>query len=498
MSDHLQPEQLLALLDGDLPEAGQHLETCPVCRHQVAALRSGLDDYLAWHQKAVQLAPPPPRSWKEIGALTQGKSKPAPLRRLIWALAAAATIAIVAYPTYHHIPSVEAAELLARAETVAPPPVAPLRVHTRSREFIRPAILRDSTRAEGADIAPLFQAARFDWVQPFGAGPFADWRDHLTDKHDAVEYENGLCLIRTSSDSNSLARATLILRISDLSPVSERLEFRENETVEIWAAPEQIEAPESASPSTRSAPKAPAPSIPAPARTLHVLAALHAISADLGVLELHDEGDRLVLRASGLSTARRDEIRRAIAGIDGVDLAFEDSTASAAAPPLRRPNPKPDGPAPLRALLESKLPQGEQVEDVVNQILDSSDAIMAQAFALRTLARRYPPEQERQLAGADRDVLLRLRGDYGRELNSRAGQLAHLLSPLFDAGRVAPSATTTWQSDSEQAFTTLQSLDSLLSELLAGPPRSSPSEAEMLRQLQDAMKRAQSAVRAVE
>jgi len=58
-------------------------------------------------------------------------------------------------------------------------------------------------------------------------------------------------------------------------------------------------------------------------------------------------------------------------------------------------------------LLESKIPEGESIEDVVNRILDTSDSVMARAFALRTLARRYPPIDEQALAASDRELLAR-------------------------------------------------------------------------------------------
>ena len=70
------------------------------------------------------------------------------------------------------------------------------------------------------------------------------------------------------------------------------------------------------------------------------------------------------MRGTGLSAARRDEIRRAVTGLpDGVDLEFpDDAGGPIAAPSARRQGQKPDGPAPLRTLLESKLPEDQSVE----------------------------------------------------------------------------------------------------------------------------------------
>jgi hypothetical protein len=230
-----------------------------------------------------------------------------------------------------------------------------------------------------------------------------------------------------------------------------------------------------------------------------VLAALHPIRADLGELELREDGGTLRVRGTGLSARRRDEIRRALEGIDHVDLEFaDDSGGPVAAPAARRPSQKPEGAAPLRALLESRLPEAASVEQVVNQILDTSDAMMAQAFALRTLARRYTPEEEVALTASDRELLVRLRQSYGGDLNVHFSELIGMLAPMLSATPSTAVGASTWQKDAEQAFASVQALDSILSATLAGASRSSPSQAELLQQMEDAVKRAQAAVRAIQ
>ncbi len=515
MSNHLHPNELLALLDGELP-ADQHLLACAVCRGQSEAMRSGITDYLAYHQRVlVPFAPPPPAAWKDldggmdaVDARLVARRRVAQVRRprVWWALAAvaAAAVLVLAYAGYHRIPSVQAAELLRKAATAAPPvrPDTPIRFHTRTRDFVRPAVLLVTAPPQESELPRLFAAAHFDWKQPFSARAFADWRRRLADKRDQVECRGALCLIGTSSASNPLARATLVLRSTDLAPVRETLEFRQNETVEISPAYAPAESPESAVPSVAPAPRhtaSPAPSLPPAALMLHALDALHAIGADLGDLELREEGQRLLVQGTGLSAARRDEIRRAVARIDGVDVELAgDSGGRTGAPPTRQQNQKPAGPAPLRTLLESKLHQGESIENVVDHILDASDSVMAQAFALRSLARRYSPPDEQALAASDRDLLARLRQDHARELNARFNQLAGMLAPLLSPAPAASASAAAWQRDAEQAFASVQALDSLLSATLAGPPRGSPSNTELLQQLEDALRRAQAAVRAIE
>ncbi|HEV3201157.1 MAG TPA: hypothetical protein VGZ73_24820 [Bryobacteraceae bacterium] len=527
MNNHLDPEEMLTLLDGERAAGEQHVLACEACRGDVEALRDGVGDYVAWHRHiVVPLAPPPPAKWKDLSdgmdavdrrlaARPSFRASRAATRpdatvkrpRLWWGLAAAAAaLLLLLYAGYRRIPSVQAAELLEKAVKSAPPvhPDTPIRFHTRSRDFVRRAVLLRTAPAQGGELAQLFAAAQFDWEQPFSARAFAEWRRRLTDNRDEVEYRSAVCRITTSSASNPLARATLVLRSSDLAPVSETLEFRESETIEISAVsapadrPEGVVPPPSAPAPRSGVAPALAPTLPRAAVTLHVLAALHAIGADLGELELRDEAHGLLVEGPGLSVARRDEIRRAVAGIEGVEVDFAaDSGAPARAPSARQQNQKPAGPAPLRTLLESKIPESESVEDVVNRTLDTSDSVMARAFALRTLARRYPPEDEQALAPSDRDLLARLRDDHTREMNARFHQLAGLLSPLLSPTPAPPATTSTWQRAAEQSFASVQALDSLLSSTLAGAPRGSPSQAELLQQLEDAVRRAQSAMRAM-
>jgi hypothetical protein len=513
MSNHLHPEELLDLLDGTRSAPDAHLLGCPYCRERADAMWSGLKHYADYREHLlVPSVPPPPAAWSdldrgmdEVDAKRSYRRRDVPrvepIRRprFLWAAAAAALL-LAAYSGYRRIPSVQAAALLERAIAVAPSarPSASIRVRTKRRDFVRPTVIH-ATPAQSGELPSLFAAARFDWEQPFTARAFANWRSLLSDRRDRVECDPGLCLITTTSASNPLFRATLALRESDLAPMSESLEFRGNETVEISASTGAADIAPLAPPAPTPAPHRAAPSVPAPpaALLLHVLDALHPIRADLGELELSESGSHMLVHGAGLSSGRREQIGQALSGIDGVDL---DLTGDSSATPMPRSatvrGESPKGPAPLRAVLESKLTEGAAIEDTVDRILDSSDAVMAQAFALRYLARRYSPSEERALSPSDRDRLTLLREDYRRELRIRFRQLSSQLTPLLPGESVPATIAATWQLDAEQTCASVQSLDSLLAVALAGPARSGSSPADLLQQLGLALSRAEAAVEA--
>ena len=499
MSDvHLSPEETLALLDGAVAPSA-HLAQCAECRAQLEELRAGLAIYARYYREVLApLAPPAPAPWKDLGAVMAARDR----RRMVrtwrpWAaLAAAAALVVLVYSRHQSAPRVEAAQLLEKAIAQAPPPRADarIRVHTGRRDFIRPAN-RPGNSSERELIA-LFAAARFDWNAPLTARAFAGWRGELPDRRDEARQDAGLYFIRTSSGGNALSSATLVLRASDLEPVRETLEFRNAETVEISeSVDESTPEPPDAVPARPAAPLAGA--VPAGSGRLRVLAALDRIGANLGELEVTGEGTNVRVEGTGLGGARQDEIRQALAGIQGVDVRFHAAAGGAvtARPGRATQTALPVPGAPLREMLEAKIPAGESAEDAVNRILDSSDAIMAQAFFVRSLAQSYPPGAEEALSAADRGLLSRLRDEHNRALATRFDELVRLLSPLVSAPPPEPAGPVAWQDSAQQVFAAVQALDSVLSASLAGTPRPSDTPAAVLRQLEDAFGRARSVVR---
>jgi hypothetical protein len=372
--------------------------------------------------------------------------------------AAAALIAMMAVHRMNRVTPVTAAELLRKA--VAAEPVAAtskrIRVRTAGRSVSRPAVVqRGSGTAE--PLEGLFLAAHFSWQDPLSARSFSAWREQLPSKQDRVRVNDGSYEIRTTTGSGTLTEAVLVLDARDLHPVSETLQFA-TERVEIALD----DAVESAAPVIAPAPAAPSiAGVGGAALELRVVAALHAIRADLGEpVQVSRRDGELVVEATGLTPAREKQVREALASIGGVRVKV-DSPESAALPPGSGRIATAAG---VRGQLEQALG-----EEGVNRILDASEAVMARTHALRGLSRRFPHDVEAQLADADRSVLGNIRGEHVSGLVTQLRMLQAALSPLIPKlaqGTASPAAD--WQARAERIAVAGQAVDHLLNRILAG------------------------------
>ncbi len=508
---HLNPERLLQFSDGELQgaerrAADSHLAECGDCRQRRDEIAQGLKAYLDYRAEV-----PTPAAWSdlragmaEIDAHIRARRTPRtnPFRMWRWAAAGlvAAALLAAAY-RYRQIPSVQAAGLLRKAVAAAsPPPVsARIRLHTRRRDLVRPAAMPQPGSDE---LARLFANAGYDWNLPFSAQAFAAWRDRLPDKRDTVELRSKdagaaapVYLIRTASASNSLASTTLVLRASDYLPIRETLEFRENETVEITSA---IPAPATATTIAPAIPSAAPPALrpatvrPLGVRQLRALLALHYIHADLGEVEMSAAGGTLAIRSVGIGAARREQIRQALGSVDGVEVTLDDG--GPAPPPKVRGGgaAKPVPEAPLRGLLASKLESGASIDEALDRILDTSDAMLAQAFALHSLADRFPPAAEAALADADRASLLQLRDDYSREFRRQFARLRQLLSPVAAVAGTDGREAAPWRDGAAAVLAAAKSLDSAVSACFASAAPTAPPD-QMAHRLENSLREASAA-----
>jgi hypothetical protein len=507
---HLNPERLLQFSDGELQGAERraadgHLAECGDCRKRRDEIAEGLKAYLDYRAEV-----PTPAAWSDLRdgmaeidariACIRARRTPRtnPFRLWRWAAAGlvAAALLAAAY-RYRQIPSVQAAGLLRKAVAAAGPPPAGarIRLHTKRRDLVRPAAVPQPGSDE---LAKLFANAGYDWNLPFSAQAFAAWRDRLPDKRDTVELRPKdagaaapVYLIRTTSASNSLTSTTLVLRASDYLPIRETLEFRENETVEITSA---IPAPASTPAIPSAAPPAPRPATvrPLAVRQLRALVALHSIYADLGEVEISAAGGTLAIRSVGIDAARREQIRQALGSVDGVEVTLDDG--GPAPPPKVRSGgaAKPVPEAPLRGLLASKLDSGASIDEALDRILDTSDAMLAQAFALHSLADRFPPAAEAALTDADRASLLQLRDDYSREFRRQFARLRQLLSPVAAVGGTDGREAGPWQDGAAAVLAAAKSLDSAVSACFASAAPTAPPD-QMAHRLENSLREASAA-----
>jgi hypothetical protein len=216
----------------------------------------------------------------------------------------------------------------------------------------------------------------------------------------------------------------------------------------------------------------PAPVATGLANELLAVAALHKLGADLGdPVEVAREGQRVVVRGTGVSPARQQEIRQALVSLPNIDLQFP-QPAPHAAPSSAEPQATaqaPAPPSPMQNRLEAQLGGHNQFENFSSQLLDHQEAAMARIYALRRLAAQFPSDADGQLSADNQHLLRDLARQHleamARELTAIRRIAVPVLGPVPNA--VSGSlAMATWQAAAEDVFSSGQQVDSLLAGLL--------------------------------
>jgi hypothetical protein len=496
--EHLTDEDLVRLVDGEFEdgraEAQGHLNACEECRSRYYQTGGQLSFYDRYHGEILKPSlPPPPKPWADLSQHFDGMSRPLFLKQrrasalpVRWlAVAAAVVLGVFVVRRMDQPARVQAAELLRRASAAATPSNINrrIRVQTRSRTFVRPAVMRSlpgSVDPE-ADLRAMFDKARYSWEDPLNVRSYIAWREQLDSMEDEVastpeEGQPQLYLVRTSTSDGPLVEATLALRAGDLHPVQGTLRFAESEVVEISELPEErfaIDQP-ARPPSVPVQPAAPPPAPVGPARELEVVAALHRIGADLGEpVEVDRTKERILVTVTGLDDRRRQQITEALAGLDSVEIRLIEPRARAAGPNRRGTVAETSGhPAgALLAELETRLGSRASVDQFVDRALVSSDAVLSRAHALRALAQRFPSDVAASMAPADRALLGAIARDHTEGLRVRFADLqSTLAAALPDVAPAAQDRLVTpgaWQETAQSLFAAARSLDELVNSLLA-------------------------------
>ena len=530
---HPEEEQLLRYLDGELPaqassEVRSHLEACWQCRAALEQLQNVVSECVQYRKNVLQRhlpAPPAPwvdlyRHFDEIDASLEpvlfhrlGRMLQSPfdsaLRR--WAVAAVTLLVLVAlFYRYRQTPSVQASELLRKAVAEAglhPRKAGRIQIRTGNRRLTRPAVAAQNAPGNAADNDTLntlqvrFQRANYSWNDPLSARSFETWRDQLNDKQDRVTEQAQGIQVETSSGSSELRRASMTLATADLQPLEAHFEFADREWVEITevaddATPLTPGGPEAAARAAGSAPLRPpalppatiSPAVPKMAGAgdeLQVIAALHDLGADLGEpLETTRSGGEIQVNGIGIAPARQQQIKDALAGLPHVVLHFSDS-----APPPAEPAP----PAPsqgsartdarqLQGRLAEQLGGRANLDQIAAEILDSSDAMMARAFALRRLAETFSLQVEPELSSGDRQLLSRLRREHSSALRQQFVRIDTTLQSVLprSAGKDGLPPDTSvppgpWQQATEELFQSARRLDKLVGVMFGAAPSDIPA-----------------------
>ncbi|MBV9742829.1 MAG: hypothetical protein JO099_03630, partial [Acidobacteriia bacterium] len=345
---HLSEEQLARYQDGGLPARdARHLQACAECARRLRDLEAATAAY----QQILDSTPvePPPRPWRTLEGLISDHETSA--RRRAWwllpALGAAVCLGVILSGVLLRpqpervLPANELLVRSARMEGASSQTMVSLRVHGRA--LLRPAVLTTDSQEhdpELAHLAMLFEAARYSWREPLSARSFQSWRTGLRQKRDSVTVIHGggepAYRVRTDTASGVLRSAALTLRAKDLHATEGAFQFEGEEPLEMEekAMPPLPQSPTGTSSSPQLPPNAAVVETPAsPADTLHVLAALNTIGADVGEpLEIGEDAQHQVLvRAAGLAPERMRQIEAVLRPLPHVRVTFA-SVASSAAP----------------------------------------------------------------------------------------------------------------------------------------------------------------------
>ena len=359
--------------------------------------------------------------------------------------------------------------------------------------------------AQAQAVAALFQEAHWDWNDPLSAHAFEQWRDaqvHKTDEVAAVQDPQApsehFTRIRTVSAEGEVEAASITLETGDYVPVSERLEFRDREWVELseiaepsmesagtsGVAPVDVPA-RAAEPPSRPAAFSPGSSASI-SDELQVLSALSAIEADLGdPVDVSLIGGKVVVTGEeGIPPRRQNEIRASVANLPHVEVEFSPSHP-AAVPSQTAVAAGAAGSAtvsPMEARLEQHLGGHAEFDRFSTQLLDLDDAAMQRVYALRRLAQKFSPDDEAQLGSPDLNLLRELSRKHTAKLSEKVGSMERILVPTLSSlgGTVSihpASGHAAWQPAAEDVYRSAHRVDVLISQMLGVTPANASSSA---------------------
>ena len=256
--------------------------------------------------------------------------------------------------------------------------------------------------------------------------------------------------------------ATITPHISSPSPITER-------------------APDTAT----ARPPAPRAASEPPAVTaddeLNAIAALHRIGADLGdPIEVVRKQNVIVVSAAGLDAARADQLRAALSGLPQVSLQF-----SAGSPSLPATSSHALVESGQRSPLDPQISRlfNDRVEfqKLVDATLQSSEAMMDRAHALKMLADRFPAAIAAQMSPGSAALLTSIRREHALAMANHVAAINRSMAPVLRSAATArlsqqPAAPANWQELTYQLFSSAQMVDRLVGMLLAPTAGSATSD----------------------
>jgi anti-sigma factor RsiW len=208
---------------------------------------------------------------------------------------------------------------------------------------------------------------------------------------------------------------------------------------------------------------------------LQVMKALHGIGADLGdPLHVSLTKDRVLVAGVGITPDRQRQIEAALHELPRVSVEFSNPAAQLPdsgtdSAPTVTPNSASNSANPFQAKLEAQLGSRMLADKLVGQVLNWNETLMSHAYALHSLAQKFPDEVA--MGDADRAALHSLIRDHLTAMSAPAGNFDRELVPVLTglgatAASPAMPVNSSWQPASEHVFQTARSVEMLSSKLL--------------------------------
>jgi len=209
-----------------------------------------------------------------------------------------------------------------------------------------------------------------------------------------------------------------------------------------------------------------------------VVTLLHRIGADLGdPVEVSLTEGKVLVSGAGVSPERQRQVHDLLDGAANVEVRFSEPEASLVMPPGVAPATAGEAANQgIQARLEKQLGGHAALERFSTHVLDGNEAAMAHAYALRSVAERFPAGNEGSMAAPDRAQLHQLARDHVAALETQVRVMESALSPVMASlgGKAAaassPGAATEWQQAAEDTFRASRRLEVLVSVLLGVTP----------------------------
>jgi len=312
--------------------------------------------------------------------------------------------------------------------------------------------------------------------------------------------------IRTVSTDGEVEAASITIDTGDYAAVSERLEFRDREWVELN---EIADTPtenaggsgvanggvpvRAAEPPSRPAAFAPGSSASI-SDQIQVLSALSGIGADLGDhVEVAVAGGKVAVSGEGIPQHRQDEIRAALMNLPNVEVAFT-ALPAVTVPPQIAGSAAVSGTlvSPMEAGIEKHLGSHAEFDRFSIELQNLTEASMKRVYALHNLAQKFSPEEEATLSAQDLSLLHELARKHTAALAEQVGNMERILVPtLSSLGGTAvtahPASHANWQPAVADVLHSAQNLDKLISQML-GMAQASASNAVLPSDLLAALK----------